>query len=411
MSFMLKYTFYIVFLFLSFNSYALECPHDHEIASQDTQEFIVNTRDKLNIISQLLERESFEEQKQQLSEGIQFALDCKRNADALIQENITCETCTDLIRRLEETKQECENVLSFKKTALKKLLINNDISTYITKNSLPQDPKKSANNKASDLNTFLRETLFTPESTIQQFQIPSALPSSEDEPIGFYQDSKITISVKNFRKNLENLNSPTEYKDGWVADNNKLTWFGTETREFHPGKKIENWKNYVTNTNGKNLSAHTRDKMSEFQLTSTEVADKFHVDPNTGTEFRTFDVENTIDLTPVAGGLIDPERMNWISERREISLPQDKTLITRTYYKKKGDRDRAPTNDDESVTIVQESDEGLHIITRSYHRGQRYTNAADIANIGPNMVWDPETTLEQYKEWKIGLFEHFSKNP
>ena len=387
------------------------CPTDHEPFKNDL-ETLKNDFSRLSDIETLMKEAALDEKNQQLREAIKISLDCKNNANTLIEkiankltENPECQECSRLIQQAETDKSDCENALSYYKNELNKLIILHDIGTYITKNTLPQDPKKSANNKASDLDTFLRETLWNADGEIQKFAIPTALSSSEDEPTGFYQDPKIILSVKNFRKKFENLNSPTEYENGWLTDENKWTWFGTETREFYPGKNLEHWRNYSKNTKGADLSADTAGNMTQLKMSSTENKDKFNKDPHTGIELSSFDIENEIDLAPVAFGLIDPKKMHWLSESREIYLPDDNTLIIRTYFKKKGDHDKAPTNDDESVTIVQKTDEGLHVVTRSYHRGQRYTNPKDVADIGPNLVWNPETTIEQYKTWKIDLFE------
>ena len=446
---MLKFKFHIImttFLLINITSlgYAqggedASCPPDHEPFKNELKT-LESAFSKLSDIEKLIKEAALEEKEQKLREAIQISLDCKNNANTLIEklvtkitENLECSECTELIHQVETDKSDCENALSIYKKELRRILIETDIQTYITRRGLPT-PRSvkeknwrgkvigtklvgSENHFEKEINTFLIQKLFTKTGDIQVIQHPTPVSSTEGIPSAYYEDpSGFVVSVKNLREELEQKTTPYEdaYDSMLPGDQNNFTWFGNEIVLYYPGVKLENWKNYSKKiSNGSDLSSATAGKMTTFQFKATEDGTASLSDPQTGVEIKTYEVENIVDPAPVTVAKIgfDPKKMHWFEESREIYIPEDKTLIIRSYYKKKGEQDEAPSNNSESVTIIQESPGGLYVISHSYIRGERYTNSADALNIGPNTVWNPETTVEQYKTWKTALFEKFSQNP
>ncbi|MBI2608654.1 MAG: hypothetical protein HYW47_03525 [Deltaproteobacteria bacterium] len=396
-----RYSFYLAFGFLGFLSlvnlsYAegSTCPPPEENPFKERISEINGYLNKLQEIQTTLAQRTLEEQKELVSESIQNALDCVSHSDVLIEElaqSDQSETNLNTLSKIQITKLQCEEELNTYKNKLKKILIELDIRSYISRRGIPN--LKSQNHYSNELDQILFNTLFT-KNGIARLSTPQN-PQYTDPRSG----SSIQVTLPN-RKNYEGktFGEADEIDDTWSPGNDReYTWSGIETQEFYPGMTLENYRNYIKNTNNKDMARQTKDEMEKMFYNRTPIKYKNTdwKDPLTQTEFNSYNAES---ISRVNRSMV--EKTHYHKEEREIYLPEDKTLVTRSYFLKPGSEDKAPTYDNEALTIVQESEKGLLIVNHSRRRGQRYAWASDS-------VWNPQSYVEAYQNWAIPSRRYF----
>ena len=386
-----RYSFYLVCGFIGFlglvnPSYGegSTCPDPEENPYKERISEINGYLNRLQEIQSTLAQRTLEEQKVLVSESIQTALDCVSDSDILIEKLSENEENLNMLSEVQVKKLECEEALVTYKNKLKKILIELDIRGYISRRSIPNN--QSTNHYSNELDEILFDTLFT-ESGIARLNAPEN-PQYTDSANG----ASVHITLPN-RKDYEGKTFGNEIKDGWSpGDEREYTWFGIETKEFYPKMTLENYKTYIQNTNNVDMASQTKNEMDEMFYNRTPIPDTFEQNPVTRTEFNSYNAESR---ARVNNSMVN--KAHYESEEREIYLPEDKTLIVRSYFKNPGNKDKAPTYDNEALTIVQETEEGLHIVRHNRRRGQRYAWAN-------NTVWTPQSYVDAYQKWVIPLF-------